>query len=316
MRCVALIYNPASGQHPNGYVAAIEGARAILQEAGVDTQVLPTSGPGTAGELARQAAEAGCDTILACGGDGTAHEILQTLVGTRVALGVVPMGTANALAADLGMASPPSGAVRKLLTAIPVRIPVGRIYFMDLDGVTQSRYFTVAAGVGVDGQFFYRLNAKSKRRFGYLAYFVHAMHLWATHAFPLFEVSIQVPGAAKPRVEAVSQLLAVRIANFGGMVHNLVPEAALRNGNLRLIAFKTRSRVRYLRFITAVWFRRHTYTGAIEALDAVSVECDSSHASSVRILVEADGELLGTVPARIEVVPDALTLLFPGERAR
>jgi YegS/Rv2252/BmrU family lipid kinase len=315
MQCVAFIYNPASGQHLNGYVAAIESARELLQQAGVATQVLPTSGPGTAGELARQAAEAGCDTILACGGDGTAHEILQTLAGTQIALGVVPMGTANALAADLGLASPPAGAVRKLLTAIPVRIPVGRIHFTDLDGVMRSRYFTVAAGVGVDGQFFYRLNPKLKRRFGYVAYFVHAMHLWATHAFPLFRASFEIPGAAKPRVEAVSQLLAVRIADFGGMVHNLVPEAALRNGNLRVIAFKTRSRMRYLRFIAAVWFRRHTYTGEIEALDAVSVECDSSDASSLRILVEADGELLGTVPARIEVVPDALTLLIPRERA-
>ena len=68
----------------------------------------------------------GCDAILACGGDGTVHEVLQRMVGTDAALGVVPLGTANALAANLGLGRSPAKAVRKLLTALPVRVPVGK----------------------------------------------------------------------------------------------------------------------------------------------------------------------------------------------
>jgi diacylglycerol kinase (ATP) len=94
-------------------------------------------------------------------------------------------------------------------------------------------------------------------------------------------------------------------------VHQLVPGAALRNANLRLVAFKTRSRLRYLRFIAAVLFRRHTYSSDIESLDAVSVECRVHDGTKTRVLVEADGELLGSLPARMEIVPEALTLLIP-----
>lgn len=311
MRRAALIYNPASGQHTNGYLAAVESAAVVLREAGVEAEILPTQGPGAAGQLAKQAAERGCDTVVACGGDGTVHEVLQSVVGSATALGVVPMGTANALAADLGLSAPPARAARKLLSAKPARISVGRIFYTDRSGATRSRYFTVAAGVGADGQFFYRLDSNLKRRFGYAAYLIEAFRLWSTHKFPLFQAAVLAPGSTKPRVAQVSQLLAVRIGNFGGVVHNLVPGAALENKNLRLMIFKTRSRLRYLSFIAALLFRRHTFSGPIETLDAVSVECRVSDGSAERVLVEADGELLGSLPARIEIVPDALTLLIP-----
>jgi diacylglycerol kinase (ATP) len=313
MHRVALIYNPFSGQHSNGYLKSVVQAQAELEQADVEAEIFPTQGPGTAGEIARQAVHDGCDTVLACGGDGTVHEVLQTLVGTTVALGVVPMGTANALAADLGIFSPPPKAVRTLLAAEPVRVAVGRIHYRDRDGGECSRYFTVAAGVGADGQFFYRLDSNLKRRFGYAAYLLEALHIWSTHKFPLFDANVCEPGETQERVEQVSQLLAVRIGNFGGVVRNLVPGAALRNSNLRLIAFKTRSRYRYLKFITAVIFRRHTYSSQIESLDAITVECQTSNGSAERVLVEADGELLGRLPARIEIVPEALTLLIPSQ---
>jgi len=311
MRRVALIYNPASGQHPNGYISAVESALAVLREAGVDAEMLQTHGPGTAGEIAREAIGTGCDTVIACGGDGTVHEVLQTLAGTDVALGVVPMGTANALAADLGLSSPPERAARMLLTATPTRIGVGKITYHDRSGAERSRYFTVAAGVGADGEFFYKLDASLKRRFGYAVYLMEALHIWTTHKFPLFDVAVLGPGAAAPKVEQVSQLLVVRIGNFGGVVHNLVPGAALRNHHLRLVAFKTRSRMRYIRFVMAVLFRRHRFSSVIESMKAVSVECRAQNGSEERLLVEADGELLGALPARIELVPDALTLLIP-----
>jgi diacylglycerol kinase family enzyme len=139
MRRAALIYNPASGQHSMGRRAAIDKALAILREAGVEAEALETNAPGSAGVLAKDAMRRGCDTILACGGDGTVHEVLQSLVDTDVALGVVPLGTANALAANLGLHSSPAKTVRKLLTADPVRISVGQISYRDAAGSICSR---------------------------------------------------------------------------------------------------------------------------------------------------------------------------------
>jgi len=325
VRRVALIYNPASGQHSSGRRAAIDKALAVLREAGVEAEALETLGPGSAGRLAAEAMSRGCDAILACGGDGTVHEVLQSLVGSTVALGVVPLGTANALAADLGLHSSPAKTVRSLLDAAPVRLPVGQISYQEASGAAASRYFTVTAGVGADALFLGRLDPGLKRRFGYILYLIEGFRLWATHSFPLFEAafvesssgtpesagSSQQSAGSKPRVEQVSQLLAVRIRDFGGVLHNLAPGATLRRDNLRLVAFKTRSRLSYFRFLLAVIFGRQSFSREIELLDAVSVECRAASGFSPRVFAEADGEILGHLPVKIEIVPQAVTLLIP-----
>jgi YegS/Rv2252/BmrU family lipid kinase len=311
MRRVALIYNPASGQHSTGRRAAIDKALAVLESAGVQAEALETLAPGSAALLTREAVQRGCETILACGGDGTVHEVLQSLVGTDVALGVVPLGTANALAANLGLHSSPAKTVRKLLTAAPVRVSVGQIFYSDSTGATRSRYFTVAAGVGADALFLSRLDPTLKRRFGYILYLIEGFRVWATHSFPLFQAAFVERASSKPRMVEISQLLAVRIRDFGGVLHNLVPGATLHKNGLRLVAFKTRSRLSYFLFLLAVVFGRQSFSREIELLDAVSVECRPSNGSSSRVFAEADGELLGNLPVRIEIVPQAVTLLIP-----
>lgn len=311
MRRAVLIYNPASGLQWNHRASVIDDALEVLRQAGVEAEAVATSGPGSAATLAEQHIAAGCDTVLACGGDGTVHEVLQGMVGGEAALGVLPLGTANALAMNLGLPLSPAKAAQMLLTADRVRISVGQITYQNGKGRPSSRYFTVAAGIGADAHLMYRLDAQLKRRFGYALYAVEGLKVLATHAFPLFEAAFTTRTENKPRVEAVSQLLAVRIRNFGGMLHNLAPGATLHNESLRLVAFKTRSRFDYMRFLAAVVGKRHTFNGKIELLDAISAECNANNGSSDRVFVEADGELLGGLPARIEIVPDALTMLIP-----
>jgi diacylglycerol kinase (ATP) len=311
MRRAVLIYNSASGQHFNHRNGVIDDALAVLRRAGVQAEAVATTAPGTAGALAEESVRQGCDTVIACGGDGTIHEIMQSLVGGQAALGVIPLGTANALAMDLGLPLSPAKAAGMLLTATPVRIPVGHIFYRDGGGATHSRYFTVAAGIGADAQLMYRLDAKLKRQFGYALYAVEGLRVLATHTFPTFEAVFTTRGSHKPRVEEVSQLLAVRIKDFGGMLHHFAPGAALENHTLRLVAFKTRNRFDYLRFLLAVVFRRQTFHSRIELLDADSVECRARKGSITRVYVEADGESLGEVPVKIEIVPGALTLLVP-----
>lgn len=311
MRRVALIYNPASGQGSARRRRAIEQAAAVFRDAGIDVQVLETLAPGSGGPLAAEAVRQGCDTIIACGGDGTVHEVLQPLVGTDVALGVIPLGTANALASNLRLIFSPEKAARKLISACAVRVSVGRITYENSAGETQVRYFTVAAGVGADALFLSRLDARLKRKLGYFLYMVEAFRVWATHSFPLFEAEFLEPGKGALRVVQISQLLAVRVRDFGGVLHKLAPGATLHNDGLRLVAFKTRSRFHYSRFLLAVVFRRQTFTRQIELLDAVSVQCRPSPASTTPIFAEADGELLGNLPVKIDILPQAFSLLIP-----
>jgi len=311
MRRVALIYNPMSGQQSARREAVVANVVAVLQGAGVDVKTIATDAPESAGLLAQEAIADGCDTVLACGGDGTVHEALQSMVGGSAVLGVIPMGTANALAVDLGLPSSPVKAAKMLLKATPMRVSVGNVFYCDTAGNSRSRYFVVAAGIGADGLFFSRLDSRMKRRFGYAAYAIEAFRLAFTHLFPLFAASFVEAGSDRPRAVEVSQILAVRIGDFGGLVNQLVPGASIECDKLHVLAFKTRSRLRYLRFMAAVMLGRQTYLGAIEAVECSSVECHDLPASTERLFVEADGELLGTLPVRIEVVPQSLTLLIP-----
>ncbi len=311
MHRVVLIYNPASGQHSSGRKNAVDQALAVFRAQGIEAETMETDAPGSAGILAQQAVDRGCDAIIACGGDGTVHEVLQTLVGTDVALGVIPLGTANALAANLGLHLSPAKAAQMLVTASPERVSVGRISYRNGNGNLHSAYFTVAAGVGADALFLSRLDAGLKRRFGYILYLVEGIRVWATHTFPLFEAAFVEGESEKPRVEEISQLLAIRIRNFGGVLHNFAPGATLLKDDLRLLAFKTRSRLRYSRFLLAVMFGRQTFNGDIEILDAVSVECRPHNGSRTKIFAEADGEVLGDLPVKLEIVPQAVTLLIP-----
>jgi diacylglycerol kinase (ATP) len=311
MRRAVLIYNPASGQQSARRASYIGGALDVLRKAGVEAEALETHAPGSAKLLAQMAIRQGYDAILACGGDGTVHEVLQSVVGTEVALGVVPLGTANALAQNLGLGRSPVNAVRALLDASPVEIPVGRIFFQSDNGAKSWRYFTVAAGVGADALLMSSMDPAMKRRYGYALYVLEAFRIWATNPFPLFDASFSVNGEVEPRVEQVSQLLAVRIRSFGGVLGTLAPGATLHKSSLSLVAFKTRSRIDYLRFLLATIFGRQSFDHTIELIDTDSVECRPANGSSTNLLVEADGEVLGSLPARLEVARETVHLLVP-----
>jgi YegS/Rv2252/BmrU family lipid kinase len=311
MRRVALIYNPASGQHSNRRGSLIPKALEVLRKAGIAADALETHAPGSGKSLAIAAVKQGYDAVFACGGDGTVHEVLQPLVGTNVALGVVPLGTANALAQNLGLGRNPVKAVRALVNAKAVEVPVGRIFFQESNGAQGWRYFTVAAGVGADALLMSSMDPGMKRRYGYALYILEAFKIWATHPFPLFDASFSINGNSSQRIEQVSQLLAVRIRSFGGALGVLAPGATLHKKDLSLVAFKTRSRVQYLRFLLATVMGRQTFSQTIELLDADAVDCRTSNGSKSSVFVEADGEVLGSLPARIELARETLTLLVP-----
>jgi YegS/Rv2252/BmrU family lipid kinase len=272
----------------------------------------PTEPGNAARGQVKQAIAEGCDTVFACGGDGTVHDLLQGLVGTEAALGIIPLGTANSLAHDLRLPLSPMNAAKAALQADARRIAVGKISYSDFNKSRSSRYFTVTVGIGVDAHLFYKLNAAAKRRLGMAAYYVKATHLWLTHPMKHFAVDFVENGESKHA--EVSQLLAVRIQDFGGVLRELAPGASLQRADLRLVLFRTRSRAAYLRYITRGLLGTRWKVPGIELLHSSGATCQmlASASESSRILVEADGELLGTLPAEIGVVPDAVTILTPG----
>jgi len=315
MRKAILLYNPLSGRRRGRRLADVDAALAVLRNAGVEASAAPTRAASDATDQTRQAIAAGCDTVFACGGDGTIHDVLQGLVGTNIALAIIPLGTANSLAHDLRLPLCPAEAALSALKAKPRRIAVGRIEYQDFSGNRGMRYFTVTVGIGVDAHLFYKLDPLAKRRFGMAAYCAEATLLWLTHKMENFavEVTEEIAEKRQRRQAEVSQLLAVRIGNFGGVLRELAPGASLDRDDLRLVLFHTRSRIAYLRYVLRGLFGTNWKVPGIELVHSTSAVCreagSSGSGSKPRILVEADGELLGTLPAEISILRDALTLL-------
>lgn len=132
MRQAALLYNPDSGGSGQKRLKALEAALAVLRAAGVKAELTPTETRDAAGQLAQQAIDSGCDTIFACGGDGTIHNIVQVLANTSAALGILPMGTANALAHDLGIPTDLTRAAAAAVRGVLRRVALGHVRFTDL----------------------------------------------------------------------------------------------------------------------------------------------------------------------------------------
>jgi diacylglycerol kinase (ATP) len=314
MRKVLLLYNPASGVRKERRRADVEAVIKVLREAGLYVEANTSGGPDATLQQVRQAIAEGFDSVFACGGDGTINDVLQGLVGKRVALGVIPVGTANTLAHDIGLPLHPVKAARALLQAVPLRLAAGQVAFQNFEGQRVSRYFTVAVGVGVDAHLFYKLNAVVKSRMGMTAYYGKAARLWLTHKMRFFDVEYLDPATNQNRRESVSELLAVRITEFGGILREFAPGASLKREDHRLVLFKTASRLLYLAYIARGLLRARWRVAHVELQTSARISCRLSQAnpsSAERIFVEADGELVGTLPADVSIVRDAFTLLVP-----
>ena len=197
MRKAALLYNPDSGGSRRRQ-RELESALAVLRGGGVEADLIPTQSRDHAGDETRLAIDSGCDTIFACGGDGTIHNIAQVLATSPVALAILPMGTANALAHDLKLPLNVAAAAKASLSAMPRRIALGRVTYTNLQGDPGMRYFVIAAGVGVDAHLFYKLHSGAKQRMGMAAYYAKAWNLWFTYPMTRFVAERVETGSDAP----------------------------------------------------------------------------------------------------------------------
>jgi diacylglycerol kinase family enzyme len=188
------------------------------------------------------------------------------------------------------------------------------VQYLNLEGAPASCYFTVAAGVGVDAHLFYKLQSGMKQRLGMAAYYAKAWHLWMTYTMRTFGVDYREPGGTPSKHADVTELLAVRIRNFGGVIKELAPGASLDRNDVRLVLCRSSSRAVYLWYVLRGLVGARWRVSGVDLASADRVTCSPDPTAlndGERIYIEADGELLGTIPAEISMVPDALILLVP-----
>ncbi|MBV9670439.1 MAG: diacylglycerol kinase family lipid kinase [Acidobacteriales bacterium] len=317
MKRATLLYNPRAGSNRAKRLEAVERAKRVLVDAGVAAECVATQSADSAGAQARDAIQRGSDTVLACGGDGTLHDTLQGVVGTDAAVGVIPLGTANALANDLRIPAHPERAARTILQYKPRWLPAGTISYARREGEPATRYFTVMAGVGPDAAMVYELSAKWKNSLGLLSYLVKSAQLFLSHHFATFEVEYDDLITGMRHTTQTISVMAVRITDFGNVLRKLAPGAALENADLRIVILTKHPRINFLLHLTSALVGYRPGLPGIKFASASEVRCHvlDGHREEQTIRAEADGEHLGRLPVTIGIRQRAFRLLMPPDRA-
>jgi diacylglycerol kinase (ATP) len=263
-------------------------------------------------ELAQAAVTRGADLVLACGGDGTINEVINGLSPSSIPLGILPGGTANIVARELRLPINPVRAARQLVHWTPRRIALGRARWDETAGTpasgsvpkeSQCRLYISVAGIGYDAHIVYKLSPWMKTNLGVTGYVLEALRQLVLYNFPRF--TCRLDGMERRGTFAVIH----RTRLYAGWLH-LAPTAGLFQPRFAMCSFPSRSRVHYLIYALAVVLRQHTRMDGV-SLDQCTEVISTPGDDAKTIRFELDGELAGTIPAKFEIVPDALTLLVP-----
>jgi diacylglycerol kinase (ATP) len=262
---------------------------------------MATYSAGHASELASLAVRDGADLILVLGGDGTINEVVNGmhggavggLLGSDVHLGVLPGGTANVLAMELGLGSNLERAIDRLGRCVPKRLALGKIWQAD----HPARHFLMMAGAGFDAQVVCDLNPGLKAKTGKLAYWVAG-----------FSQIVKRVGQLETRINGDTYpcgfTLASRVRNYGGDLE-LARGASLLSNEFETVMFEGSNPLRYAFYMMAVAVKQVQKMPGVHTVRSKRVELLGDAP------IQIDGEYVGRSPATIEIVPDALTLLVP-----
>jgi len=303
-----MIHNPNAGKGGSGRRPLLDQARHIFATRGIDADLAETTGPGHATEIAARAAAENRGLVIACGGDGTLNEIVNGLAahhnGHRVPLALLPGGTANILAKELGLPWNIPKAAQKLVHGEVKEIALGLA--TPLEQPEKKKYFLSVAGAGPDGMIVYSVSLGLKSRVGILAYWWEGLREVFRYKFPHFRVI-----SGDLRIDA-SLVIVGRTQNYGGPF-KITTEADLFEDRFEILTLATRSGLRYLSYLPSLWLNKLRGTPGLEFFKSDSVLCEPLDSNPVH--AQIDGEPLARLPVEFRIIPHALKLLVPRKPA-
>lgn len=286
MKKILIILNPAARS------AKAKAMHKKVSTLSGQAVIRATKEPGDAQAIARDGVKEGFETIVAAGGDGTINEVVNGIAGSDVRLGVLPAGTMNVFAAELGL---PAGSLKRCWEIIERE----QTRTVDLAKVNRH-YFVQMAGVGLDAQVVEETSWEAKKNFGPLSYIFSAAQI-AGRKPPKLRV---LPRDAEP-VEG--SFVLVGNGRFYGGPFAFCREAKIDDGLLDVLVFQNLGYLDIIRYLQGIAFGTHVRMKDVVYLKshAFRVVCDEP------IPVEADGEVVGRVPVTFRISRHKLTVLAP-----
>lgn len=257
-----------------------------------DAVLRATGRAGDAEHLARNAVAEGFRQIVAAGGDGTIHEVVNGLAGSDAALGLMPMGTMNVFATELGLPPNDLGRCWQIIQAQKTRL-------IDLPAANK-KHFVQLAGVGLDAQVVKETSLKFKRNFGPLSYLISAA---------------QIAGRRPPRLFIESENAVTEEGSFvlvgnGRLYGGPFPffkHAIIDDGLLDVLVFKQLGYIELIKYLQNVIFTSDITLPEVEYFQTRRLRVSSEE----DVPVELDGELAGGCPVEFHVDERRLKVLAP-----
>lgn len=271
-------------------------------------RVAHTSAAFDAARIATEAVVAGSRLVVAVGGDGTVNEVVNGMMAagephrSAAALGILPCGTGSDLARGLGIPTDPHASLTLIAAGAARALDVGRLRCVSLEPSRAAvvRHFVNEADFGLGAEVTRRVNARTRRggRATYLWTTVCALLRWRNP-----EVELRADGGPPQTLKIKSVFLANAPYAGGGMC--IAPGARVDDGRLRLVVFGCLGRLEAIRRLGETYEGREIEHPLIRYSDCADLLADSTE----EVLVECDGEPVGRLPARFDLIPGALRVI-------
>jgi len=281
-----IILNPAADSE------RAQRKQARVQALAQDCTVCATSCTGEAEAMARRGIAEGFKKIVAAGGDGTINEVVNGLAGTNTTLGLLPIGTMNVFATELGLPVHDLELCWDIVRGESTRA-------IDLPKANQ-KFFVQLAGVGLDAQVVKETSSQLKRSFGPLSYVISAFQIAARKPPRLF---IQSEDAS---IDEGSFVLIGNGRLYGGPFP-FFKHASLDDGLLDVIVFKRLGYLEIIKYLQDVVFSSEIRVPEVEYFQTRRLRVESAEP----VPVELDGELIGNCPVEFSIQERSLRVLAP-----
>jgi len=285
-RRVAVIYNPTAGWRRKRRLRRVLDH---LERLGCEVLLLRTRAPRHATELAREVS--GVDAVVVAGGDGTINEVVNGLNGDAPPLGIIPLGTANVLAMELGIARRASRIAETIVDGVEQPIALG---------VANGRRFVQMVGIGADAYVVEHVSKPVKRILGKGAYVWSSLQGLFSYPFPSF--ALEIDGVA---VSASSVI--VSNGRFYGGRNVVAPAASLERDTFEVCVMTRYGRFNALRYGLAVFLDLLPRLGDVRQVTAKHIKV----LGPIGQPVQGDGDIVAALPADVTVLPGALRVLIP-----
>ena len=294
-RAIRVVWNPSSGVKGGIRTNAVseERLRDVMARVGLGDELVATQSTSDAQATAAEAVARGYDLVVAAGGDGTVGVVATELLGSDVALGILPLGSVMNVARSLGIPRDLDAAADILATGVVRTIDVGEV---------NGRPFFEAGSVGMNAAMF-----RAAQSFEQGDWTAIARTVWVAFRYRPARMSIDLDDD-----QIRSRALMVTVSNgpYTGAGMTVAPDARLDDGRFDVRVFRRLSKLRLLRHLVSIAFGRYRYAPEVDSYRSRVVRIDGASPLPAR----ADSRDLGSTPIEFRTRPAALRVVTPRDR--